>query len=417
MSGFGVRKFTVVFGGRWLGGRSGRAASCAALNTLSPLPASPTRRLLSACTGTLACHLYDEEPGCACHSSLYAERDTAMSAARGVGPAARWMRAAAAPAPASNVPQWIDVRFRLSASMIGTSPKNQEQLSGVAAFCHTSHKPILIPPAHASLQHQLKCQFSMQVLSSSASGMRCGASVLPRAKPTSIARGSALSVARPTREAAPSVANEVSISTVPTPLLAGSAVIFPLLLQAEAAFATGGAYGLLEGRTAALVHPAMMFTLLASTLYAGYLGWNWRRTREVGDYRMGQLWLRGRVVYSAAGGGGDDMNQDARRLWQQHRWIDVCVRDRRDGKSGGQSCVWGHDMKRADFVMPGWKDRVRGLCVQNARCVKDCLETQEVIALLRERRILLHTWHAVNGVVACCLVRKDVAQWSNHPHV
>lgn len=55
----------------------------------------------------------------------------------------------------------------------------------------------------------------------------------------------------------------------------------PCCLQSAAA--TGGAYGILEGRTAALVHPAMNFFLLGSSLYAAYLGWQWRRTREIGE--------------------------------------------------------------------------------------------------------------------------------------
>lgn len=57
----------------------------------------------------------------------------------------------------------------------------------------------------------------------------------------------------------------------------------PFLLHADAAFATGGSFGILEGRTAALVHPAVMITLFTLTGYAGYLGWQWRRTRTIGD--------------------------------------------------------------------------------------------------------------------------------------
>ncbi|KAK2989920.1 hypothetical protein RJ640_008887, partial [Escallonia rubra] len=45
------------------------------------------------------------------------------------------------------------------------------------------------------------------------------------------------------------------------------------------AIAVGGEFGILEGRTFALVHPLVMAGLFAYTLYAGYLGWQWRRVR------------------------------------------------------------------------------------------------------------------------------------------
>ena len=66
-------------------------------------------------------------------------------------------------------------------------------------------------------------------------------------------------------------------------LLAIAALASPLILQVQSALASEGAYGILEGRTAALVHPAVMLSLLASSGYAGYLGWQWRRTREVSN--------------------------------------------------------------------------------------------------------------------------------------
>ena len=52
---------------------------------------------------------------------------------------------------------------------------------------------------------------------------------------------------------------------------------------ARGALAKGGEFGILEGRTAALVHPAVMVFLFGATGYAGYLGWQWRRLREVGN--------------------------------------------------------------------------------------------------------------------------------------
>ena len=60
-----------------------------------------------------------------------------------------------------------------------------------------------------------------------------------------------------------------------------AAALAPLLLNVQAAAASAGEFGLLEGRSAALVHPAAMFSMLAASCYAGYLGLQWRRTREV----------------------------------------------------------------------------------------------------------------------------------------
>lgn len=55
----------------------------------------------------------------------------------------------------------------------------------------------------------------------------------------------------------------------------------PLLLDNSAALAQGREYGILEGQIFSLMHPAIMFFLFGSTLYAGYLGLQWRRTREL----------------------------------------------------------------------------------------------------------------------------------------
>ena len=53
--------------------------------------------------------------------------------------------------------------------------------------------------------------------------------------------------------------------------------------RAQDALAAGGAYGILEGRTGALVHPALMFFLFGATGFTGYLGWQWRRVRTIPD--------------------------------------------------------------------------------------------------------------------------------------
>ncbi|KAF8379775.1 hypothetical protein HHK36_029224 [Tetracentron sinense] len=47
------------------------------------------------------------------------------------------------------------------------------------------------------------------------------------------------------------------------------------------ALAVGGELGLLEGRTLALFHPIVMGGLFFYTLWAGYLGWQWRRVRTI----------------------------------------------------------------------------------------------------------------------------------------
>lgn len=57
----------------------------------------------------------------------------------------------------------------------------------------------------------------------------------------------------------------------------------PLLLDVPAAMAVDREYGILEGTSAALVHPIVMGGLLLATLYAGYLGWQWRRVRTLQD--------------------------------------------------------------------------------------------------------------------------------------
>lgn len=57
----------------------------------------------------------------------------------------------------------------------------------------------------------------------------------------------------------------------------------PAILDVNVALAKDGEFGLLEGRSVSLVHPAMMFLLFGSTCYAGWLGWQWRRTREIGN--------------------------------------------------------------------------------------------------------------------------------------
>lgn len=79
------------------------------------------------------------------------------------------------------------------------------------------------------------------------------------------------------------VSQDSSPTQASLPSVASLALAAPFLLHVQDALAADGAYGILEGRTAALVHPAVMFFLFAATGYAGFLGWQWRRTREVGE--------------------------------------------------------------------------------------------------------------------------------------
>uniref|UniRef100_A0A0D9VBJ2 DUF4079 domain-containing protein n=1 Tax=Leersia perrieri TaxID=77586 RepID=A0A0D9VBJ2_9ORYZ len=67
------------------------------------------------------------------------------------------------------------------------------------------------------------------------------------------------------------------------PSLTTAAVTATALLAPDAALAVGGEFGILEGRSVALLHPLVMGGLFAFTLWAGYLGWQWRRVRTIQD--------------------------------------------------------------------------------------------------------------------------------------
>ncbi|KAK6134266.1 hypothetical protein DH2020_032002 [Rehmannia glutinosa] len=62
-----------------------------------------------------------------------------------------------------------------------------------------------------------------------------------------------------------------------------TALTLPFFLGPEDAVAVGGQFGILEGRSFALIHPIVMSGLFVYTLYAGYLGWQWRRVRTIQD--------------------------------------------------------------------------------------------------------------------------------------
>ncbi|XP_022979305.1 uncharacterized protein LOC111479070 [Cucurbita maxima] len=60
-----------------------------------------------------------------------------------------------------------------------------------------------------------------------------------------------------------------------------TALTLPFFLHPQDALAAGGEFGILEGRSIALIHPVVMGGLFVWTLWAGYLGWQWRRVRTI----------------------------------------------------------------------------------------------------------------------------------------
>ncbi|XVF72976.1 hypothetical protein PTKIN_Ptkin12aG0164100 [Pterospermum kingtungense] len=57
----------------------------------------------------------------------------------------------------------------------------------------------------------------------------------------------------------------------------------PFFLDTKDVLAVNGEFGFLEGRSVALMHPIVMGGLFFNTLWAGYLGWQWRRVRTIQD--------------------------------------------------------------------------------------------------------------------------------------
>ncbi|XP_028063931.1 uncharacterized protein LOC114267135 [Camellia sinensis] len=62
-----------------------------------------------------------------------------------------------------------------------------------------------------------------------------------------------------------------------------TALAIPFFIDPKDALAVGGEFGILEGRTFALIHPIVMSGLFVFTLWSGYLGWQWRRVRTTQD--------------------------------------------------------------------------------------------------------------------------------------
>ncbi|XP_002974337.2 uncharacterized protein LOC9657743 [Selaginella moellendorffii] len=64
-------------------------------------------------------------------------------------------------------------------------------------------------------------------------------------------------------------------------IVSSAATAAPVLFLPEAALAVDGQFGILEGRSFALLHPIVMGGLFAYTIWAGYLGWQWRQVRTI----------------------------------------------------------------------------------------------------------------------------------------
>ena len=93
----------------------------------------------------------------------------------------------------------------------------------------------------------------------------------------------------------------------PAPSAAAAAVAAMMLaLSPDEALAVGGEFGILEGRSFALLHPLVMGGLFAYTLWAGYLGWQWRRVRTIQD-EVNELkkQLKPAATPAAVGAGAD----------------------------------------------------------------------------------------------------------------
>ena len=92
-----------------------------------------------------------------------------------------------------------------------------------------------------------------------------------------VARKVVCRVARPTQSAPePVVGNSAG-------LLAAAGLLAPFALDIENAMAQSGSFGIMEGRTFSMMHPIVEGGLFVATLYAGYLGWQWRRARTIGE--------------------------------------------------------------------------------------------------------------------------------------
>jgi len=130
--------------------------------------------------------------------------------------------------------------------------------------------------------------------------------------------------------AKPSLAREPEAADNASPaLLTCAGLVAPFLLEVQSAMAAGGEFGILEGRSAALLHPLVMGILFVATGYAGYLGWQWRRTRTIGEEIKA---LKAQVPKVAVSAGGEEAPAPPSPLDGQ---IKALEKDRKELVAGG----------------------------------------------------------------------------------
>lgn len=79
----------------------------------------------------------------------------------------------------------------------------------------------------------------------------------------------------------PTIGLDVKDASAFNPFPAATAAL--CLLSSEVANAAGPDWGIFEGKTGSLLHPVMMFGMLALSASTALLGFDWRRQRTIGD--------------------------------------------------------------------------------------------------------------------------------------
>lgn len=142
-------------------------------------------------------------------------------------------------------------------------------------------------------------------------GLRVGA-VRPFVAPAcTIGRPGARKIAVIRAASKPETTSDELISKM---MLGLPALMAPLLLDTSAALAINREYGIVEGQIFSLIHPAIMFFLFGSSVYAGYLGFQWRRTRELAEEIKG---LKTQKAPAAVGPDGQPISAPPSPLDQQ----------------------------------------------------------------------------------------------------
>lgn len=67
------------------------------------------------------------------------------------------------------------------------------------------------------------------------------------------------------------------------PTCIGLGLILTTTCNVPEVLADSASYGVLAGRTASMLHPVSNFALFGTSLYSAYLGYQWRRQREIGE--------------------------------------------------------------------------------------------------------------------------------------